>query len=177
MPHPKDVARFPQQAGSAASGNDARCRPVASRGGQHCRTTGAKPSRASRSSGDKAVADARSADRRRPPSGARKQSSSTNDVLDRLPSSSAPVRAPPPPRAPLRSLPSPSAVPPGTARRQQLRDRLERLRLRRGDVTQNKDTVHELCKDIRQELERNGHQSLGHWEIMNSGSYYDKTKV
>jgi len=59
----------------------------------------------------------------------------------------------------------------------ELRDRLERLRLRRDDVTQNKQIVHELCSDILEELKGNSGRSLGHWEIMNSGSYYDKTKV
>ena len=186
MPHPKDVAWFPRPQRPTdrdRSGSDARCRQGASCGvrsaeGQDCRTTGSTPSRATRSSDDQAATD-----KPRPSSAAREQSSSNNDVPHRWSSSTAPVRTSSQPRPPVprRSLSSPSAVPPRTTPRTQLdkelRDRLERLRLRRADVTQNKQIVHELCSDILEELKGNSGRSLGHWEIMNSGSYYDKTKV
>ena len=183
--HPADVAWFPEPARSVAAGRNSdggSGRQVASSGeqsveGQHRRTSGTTPRQTARSPDDRTVAGPAVADARRLSSGAIKKVSSDDDVRPR--SSANPVTASKAPLAPRRSLSSPSTGP-HTSQQQldkQLRDRLDKLRLPRDDVSENKNTVNELCTDILNELESNSHRSLCHWEIMNSGSYYDKTKV
>ena len=58
----------------------------------------------------------------------------------------------------------------------QLRDRLCELRLSPDEVSHNKHIVKELRENILEELTKYSHR-LYAWETMNSGSYYDKTKV
>jgi len=59
----------------------------------------------------------------------------------------------------------------------QLRKRLHHLRLSPGEVRQNKDIVSELREKILEELKKSSQYRLHDWDTINSGSYYDKTKV
>ena len=58
----------------------------------------------------------------------------------------------------------------------ELKDRLEPLRLQMDDVSLNSATVGQLGDIILDKLTASYPDSF-HWEIFNSGSYYDKTKV
>jgi len=61
--------------------------------------------------------------------------------------------------------------------KKQLIGRLEELRLRRKEVRPNKDIVNILSDIILLELKSKGDDRLYGWELMKSGSYYEKTKV
>jgi len=112
----------------------------------------------------------------RPPPGASRQSRP----------SSAPVASQspkPPPQTPRRlptSAPTaPQDAPTSSAASldKQLRERLKQISLPRKDVGQNSEIVNRLGENVLRELKENSPSSLYRWEIMNSGSYYDKTKV
>ena len=63
----------------------------------------------------------------------------------------------------------------------QLKDRLRDLRLKRDEVQDNKAVVNQMTKAVLEELRKRNNsrhcRSLYDWDTMNSGSYYDQTKV
>ena len=106
-----------------------------------------------------------------------KPSSSNEDVIRTTSKCAANIPQTPksPPRRTVSSSSSSSAdtSPP---REKELRKRLNDLRLSRVEVTQNKNIVEELRKNILVELRKES-GPLRDWETVNSGSYYDQTKV
>jgi len=115
------------------------------------------------------------------PQGAERSSSSSNTSADR---STAAVLSS------SRSCPDGRAVPvtpsnaavnrqtsPQSSLDKQLRVRLQKLRLPKDEICRNKEIVNILVSNIRDELTKNSHHQFKNWETMNSGSYYDKTKV
>ena len=99
---------------------------------------------------------------------------------------SATPRLPPQRQAPGRSLSSSSVASAGrrsstsgpiASLDNKLRERLKDIRLSKADISSNSKVVTNLNNCIREQLQNNSHRSLYNWNIMNSGSYYDKTKV
>lgn len=58
----------------------------------------------------------------------------------------------------------------------ELEDRLKELQLDKDDASSNSRTVEELGEIILSKLKQSYSHSF-HWDKLNSGSYYDKTKV
>ena len=190
LPHPRDVARLPQPARSSATGcrQSTTGRPVAPSPGRHRCATATKPCRAVIPAGGRADAVPRAADKGRAQPCPLKPSSSNSDVIKTTSKSAANIAQTPqsPPRRTVSSSSSSSdkSSPRHSSAKTvsfrddlQLRDRLFELRLSRDEVSQNKHIVKELRENILAELTNSSHYRLYAWETVNSGSYYDKTKV
>jgi len=187
--NPLDVARLPQPVRLSDSGHSpqvGRCRRatlspehMAAQSGRMTVTTPLQ------SPHDKAIAPGAAADKPGPQRAERKPSTPSRDVV--RPALSNPFVVPPipkpPPQSPRRSASSSSdssACRLGARRSErsvdeQLRDRLRYLKLRAEDISRNKDIVNDLCTSIRDELIQCS--PARDWKKMNSGSYYEKTKV
>lgn len=193
LPHPLGAARLPQPARSAARGfrQATAGRPVAGSPVQYRCPTATKPCGAVTPAGGRVDVVQVAADKGRAQPGPLKPSSSKSDVIQTA--SKAAANSPQTPKSPPKrtvSSVSSSSSDKSSSRRSstttgsfrdlldiQLRDRLSDLRLSRDEVSQNKHIVKELRENILAELMSNSHYRLYSWETVNSGSYYDKTKV
>jgi len=189
--HPMAVARLPRLPGSAADGRNAdsgRFRqgvgqgPGSMEGQDGCTATVTEPRRPATFSGGKPLTNPVAENKRRTETGERKTSSLSNDVITTSSNSPQAPKPPSPRPSTVRSLSSRCdmsayRLSTPTSKDKRLRHRLCELRLSRDDVSRNKDIINKLNTNILNELMENSHHQLRNWAIMNSGSYYDKTKV
>jgi len=175
MPRPIDVARLPAHASTTANGQSVDCRRR--RGAARSTVLGV---------GRSTTSAAATADKRERHTRAPIQSSSEKHCVVQpvSPASTTSVRIPrtstlQAPGRSVSSLVGRSIKKPqrsGLSLDEELKTRLKKLQLPKDDVTKNSKTVEELGEIILNEL-NNSYPFSFHWDKLNSGSYYDKTKV